>query len=1248
MATGSLGADLVPRYWALERVEAWLGTEESRIFLVTGAPGTGKTLLSAQLAHLHDAVPRAADYPRLSAATLVLAHFCDASDERTLDPLDFVSALSNGLAQHVPGFAAALASSAAGTSAVVSIHSSLTVGSVEAGGTVTNIKISVPRDVPTRQAFAHLVRRPLEATAPDGATGDLLVIVDDLSGGYAYDSDDNIGRLIANVAGTVDELPGRLRFLVTSRPDPWVLRTLPQPALDLIDDRPTEADDVRTYVDGRLGLLDPPLRKAWTDNVSGIAAGNFLYARHALDDLLARESVLLGGPAGHELPASLLDLYRAWFGTGIARHRDLWWNCIQPVLTALTAALGAGLTCTQLSGITGLPISRTRRALEECSQYLTGELPDGPFRLYHDSFREYLTSEEVSVEEGDRAVVDFFVRRHDDDWLTADGYACEHLATHLGFMGELVTQLSRPDFMIVAEPTALLHQLSRLDEDVEGSAEIYRRTGWLLADCDRGERAAYLELAAQELGERGLAEGFARLPLHRGWAPRWVSLVRHRPGRVVGNHPQGVLDLLTLQTTDGSTMVVTISDSSVRLWSLVTYTPIGQFALLPPLPVTRLAWTWSAGGSVVVAGPYGLVFLDTVRGPVGSRPVRAGAMITAVATAVVDDREALVLGYDDGSLEAVDTDTWQPIGEPVQAHEGPVTALASAYLDAVVSAGTDGQVAMWVLDASGFDEPRLRLVGPSGWAGSCAFLARDDDWLLAGGFSDGAIDWVQRLDGEDRTASTTDHEPAASRYGVHAVHSAGYTTSVYTGSGVVEYAEVERRQREYHEQERERAAKSTDPDDDREVPGSSTIIRLSGGVNSLDLAVIDDQLYMASGGEDGQVHLFHLSADPVTGENLAPSGEPVSAVRFVTVDGRPALLAAESGTVGAIRAWPLRTGPSPLPRPVGDLMTRIHYITTVAAPDGRPLLVAGSADRSVTVQDAVTGAAVTGPLECPNVALAGVHADRWDDLLAVAAYGGAGEEPPSGEPTDAEAATHAVITLWHLTSSVPVATYDLHIPELAGVNAMIGLGPDELLVAGFPQEEGPALWRLIRDGDQWSREPLRLGVQEDDFDFGPTFVDWAAFVPGTGRRQVVFGGESGPLCIIDLDDMSTTEGVTPFGPACVVEYRGRPSALVLDGSLFGGSVEVEPLGTHPADWPEAPVFTSTAGATLMALAATPDAGVVVAGTEDGQLLVWETVGPPTRVIQIGFVPRQLAMCGADTLAVLTDLGLYCIEIRPTG
>lgn len=423
-----LRAELVPRAWVMARVESWLDTGDTPVILVTGPPGTGKTSFATQLVFLNETGD--GSWPNLSAADLVLAHFCDASNERTLDALDFVRALSQGLAARIPGFADALASSAADASAVVSINASQSIGTVAAGASVANVQISLPRDVPTRQAFARLVRRPLEAVLTDGWERRLLVVVDDVSSGFHYDSADNIAGLIGAVAENPAELPPPLRFVVTSRPDPWVLRALPASAVDLRDDRPPGTDEIQRYAYRRLSTIPKPRRRAWVERLGDVADGNFLYARHMIDHLLAHDDMLKRGPAGADLPSGLTDLYRRWFTTSIGRSRDTWWDYHQPVLSALTVAQGAGLTLDQLAGIAALPRSRVRRTVEECAQFLLGSPRSGPVRIYHNSFRDYLAAEEVSTDEAHRAVTDYFLRRHGDRWFDADQYARDHLVTH--------------------------------------------------------------------------------------------------------------------------------------------------------------------------------------------------------------------------------------------------------------------------------------------------------------------------------------------------------------------------------------------------------------------------------------------------------------------------------------------------------------------------------------------------------------------------------------------------------------------------------------------------------------------------------------------------------------------------------------------------------------------------------------------------------------------------------------------------
>ncbi len=265
-----LSQEMVVREWVIDQLEGWLGENHDAppIFLISGAPGAGKTAFMAQLMMLLGDEPIAtgiADHaqlarrPALSGTTLLLSHFCDPTNERTLDPLDFITSLSEALARTVPGFAESLLSAVSGTT--INIESVVRVEGDVHGGEIAGVKIAPLRDMPTRQAFSGLVRRPLESVAAE-VTQQLLVLVDDVSSAYRFDSSNNLGALLGAVADNPAELSPCLRFVVTSRPDRWVLQSLPAVAVDLVSDLPADNDDISSYVAKRLAAspAKPPLQ----------------------------------------------------------------------------------------------------------------------------------------------------------------------------------------------------------------------------------------------------------------------------------------------------------------------------------------------------------------------------------------------------------------------------------------------------------------------------------------------------------------------------------------------------------------------------------------------------------------------------------------------------------------------------------------------------------------------------------------------------------------------------------------------------------------------------------------------------------------------------------------------------------------------------------------------------------------------------------------------------------------------------
>ena len=83
-------------------------------------------------------------------------------------------------------------------------------------------------------------------------------------------------------------------------------------------------------------------------------------------------------------------------------------------------AYGNGLTRAQLINITGLADDIAGDVLKVCEQYLTGgETADSPYRIYHQSLREFLlTDKEYDVYPGERhaAIAGYLQEQYKSSW----------------------------------------------------------------------------------------------------------------------------------------------------------------------------------------------------------------------------------------------------------------------------------------------------------------------------------------------------------------------------------------------------------------------------------------------------------------------------------------------------------------------------------------------------------------------------------------------------------------------------------------------------------------------------------------------------------------------------------------------------------------------------------------------------------------------------------------------------------------
>lgn len=419
------------RRWLLRPLLSWLEQPDGRLFILTGKPGTGKSMIAAWLAGAGPVPANLEERSQLERirSQVKATHFCIAASGLNA-PQAFAENMSEQLTRTVDGFGDALRTT---LSDRVQIVVDQQADTVQPGGSVTGVYIgrldlgALSDEV----SFDRTLREPLKKLYEGGYEEPMLLVVDALDEALTYTGPINIVRLLAKLA----DLPEQIRILVTTRDDPRVLRNFRdvQP-FDLILDAPAPVDDVHLYTYERLGGLDEERRTVLATRISQAAQGNFLYAYLVLGDLLP-DLPDLPHSDSLPLPKSLSGLYHDFLNRELGgdRNEDRWYNTFRPLLGLVAVAQGEGLTRTQIERITGREMDQTLRA---CAQYFHGNLPEGPFRPFHRSFADFLLTDEENVDyqiDGTRmhGQVSDYYWTYSTNWRDCDPYGLRNLSIHL-------------------------------------------------------------------------------------------------------------------------------------------------------------------------------------------------------------------------------------------------------------------------------------------------------------------------------------------------------------------------------------------------------------------------------------------------------------------------------------------------------------------------------------------------------------------------------------------------------------------------------------------------------------------------------------------------------------------------------------------------------------------------------------------------------------------------------------------------
>jgi len=352
---GLLVDGFVGRAWLLEKLDNWRkNASGSRLFWLTGAPGSGKSAFAAWLAHR-------------GKVNVIGLNLCRYNIDERRDAARVFRTLAFQMATRLPDYRRLL---------LDRLQKHDPDGS--------ELARSSPAEV-----FDRLLAEPLRFGIDGGRREHRYVLVIDALDETLRDGRSDLAEILAE---SVQKLPPWIAVVATSRPDEPILRQFAQFSPQVIAAESAEnLDDLRTYVRSWLSSIHllPDDGEALIERVVSASQGNFLYVR-MLREAISAGTLELSAPEG--LPRGLIGLYERWFRrqfpSSVVYQKEF-----RPLLDVLVAAKHP-VPEPWLAGIFGWSKPEQARMLSGLGS-LFERRPDG-VAPFHKSVRDWLEDDRAA------------------------------------------------------------------------------------------------------------------------------------------------------------------------------------------------------------------------------------------------------------------------------------------------------------------------------------------------------------------------------------------------------------------------------------------------------------------------------------------------------------------------------------------------------------------------------------------------------------------------------------------------------------------------------------------------------------------------------------------------------------------------------------------------------------------------------------------------------------------------------------
>lgn len=371
--------ELVARKWLIDKIFKKISEKSNKVLVVTGSPGTGKSVLSAYLTNF--------------SPNVIASFFCEWNNSLSYDCKIFLKSIIFQLAIYMEDY----------QERIVDL-----IREVDCSNATVD------------ELLQKLLREPLEMLI-DGNREDKIILID------ALDESVSANYEFLNVVlKLIDYLPSWIKTIITTRSEVSIIEKLQKYEVLNIDDyKENIQTDIKEYVSKRIeNELD-------IQKIINFSNGSFVYAKELIELYKTNNGIV----DYEKIPKGLVGIYYTNFERLFGDINI--YNNNYRMLFEIILCVKEQLSEEEICDILNINIDKLKQLLRKIHSYIY-EMNQGDkkvLQVFHKSFLDWIVSEgaglyQINVKNGDKIICEYLIRRCDEE-DTLSQYLMKYALLHM-------------------------------------------------------------------------------------------------------------------------------------------------------------------------------------------------------------------------------------------------------------------------------------------------------------------------------------------------------------------------------------------------------------------------------------------------------------------------------------------------------------------------------------------------------------------------------------------------------------------------------------------------------------------------------------------------------------------------------------------------------------------------------------------------------------------------------------------------